>query len=232
MHTDHRKRVRKRFEQQGLDAFEEHQVLEMLLFYTIQRKDTNEIAHRLIERFGNLVNVLQAPIDDLKEIEGIGHESALYLNFIGSSYRYFRIRQASIAKEPNEGHNWPEYLKAKFQGCKNEEVHLLCFDAKGKMTNCVKLEEGDICSVKMPVRKLLKTAMAENAVSVILAHNHPGGFAVPSGEDVEATNRLAKMLQDIQVHLIDHIVVVDEEHISFLASGLYCPEATGVFFNG
>ena len=143
MHEKHRERVQNRFEKQGLDSFEEHQVLEMMLFYTIPRKDTNEIAHRLINRFGTFEQVLNAPMDELEKIEGIGHKSALYLKFIRESYRYFRICEAGKRTTLKSVKECAEYLMARLNGKRNEEVHLLCLDAKREVINCVKIDEGE-----------------------------------------------------------------------------------------
>ena len=229
MHEHHRARVKSRFENQTLDGFEEHQVLEMMLFYAIPRKDTNEIAHRLIDRFGSFPRVMDAPIEEIEKIEGIGHESALLIKFIRDTYRYYNICKAKSIKQVKSIQECVEYFKAYLHGRKNEEVYLLCLDGKCRVLNCVKVDEGDFCSVRVSTRKIVNIAIAENATSVMIAHNHPGGFSYPSGEDQNATYEIARMLKSSGVYLTDHIVISDEECVSFLQSGLYSPEKTGLF---
>ena len=120
---------------------------------------------------------------------------------------------------------------ARLNGRRNEEVHLLCLDGKREVINCVKIDEGDACSTKVSTRKVIGTAVAENAISVILAHNHPVGFAIPSGEDVEVTCRLAKALKTVDVYLLDHIIVTDRDYVSLREAGHYSPEACGIYLN-
>lgn len=231
MHEDHRKRVRKRFEKEDLDAFDEHQVLELMLFYAIPRKDTNEIAHRLIEQFGGFAQVMDASIEELEKVEGIGHNSALYLKIIRSSYRYYRVCETSNDVILNTVKDCANYMMARLNGRRNEEVYLLCLDAKRKVISCRKVEEGDACSVKLSIRKITNIAMNENASSVLIAHNHPTGFALPSGEDVKATERLARTLAEVGVYFLDHIIVTNVDYVSMFESGLYSPEALGIYID-
>jgi len=231
MHGQHRERMRKRFETEDLDAFEEHQVLEMMLFYAIPRKDTNVIAHRLIEQFGGFSRVMDAPLEELEKVEGMGYQSALLLKFIRSSYKYYWTKETSPQRELRTIEECAKYLMARLDARRNEEVCLLCLDARRRVINCRKVEEGEQCHVRLSIRKVINIALAENAVSVILAHNHPVGFAVPSAEDQEATYKLAEALKSIDVCLLDHMVVTNREYISMLKSGLYSPEAVGFYID-
>lgn len=228
MHEKHRDRVRKRFLMEDIDNFEPHQVLELILFYSIPRKDTNEIAHRLVEKFGGFSQVLDAPIEELEKVEGVGHQSAVLIKLFRSSYRYYQVEITSTKNEMLNTEQCGKYLMARMNGKKNEEVYLLCLDGRRKLINCVKIDEGSVRAVVLSNDKVLRTAITNNAASVILAHNHPGAFAVPSGEDVDVTKHLAKILMSAGVCLLDHIVVSDTEYVSLVASGLYHPEEYGV----
>lgn len=231
MHENHRNRVRTRFETEGLDGFDAHQVLEMMLFYAIARKDTNVLAHRLLERFGSFAQVMDAPIQELEKVEGMGHQSALLLNFIRSSYRYYQLSLTAKGTVLNSIEECGQYLMAKLDGKRNEEVYLLCLDGKRKLLNCLLVGEGDVCSVNVSTRKVLNLALSQNAVMVVLAHNHPGGFAIPSDEDVKVTQHLARTLRDAGVYLLDHIVVSDSDYVSMVHSGLYSLESVGIYLD-
>lgn len=229
MHEDHRSRVRKRFEMQGLDGFEEHQVLEMLLFYAIPRKDTNVVAHRLIERFGGFTQVMDASVSELEKVEGMGHQSALFLKFVRSCGRYYNLRAVRDDTKMDSLENCVQYLLPRFEGKRNEEVHMLCLDSKRCVIACVMVGEGDICSVNVSVRKIVNLALSQNAVSVVLAHNHPGGLAFPSKEDAAVTKNLAAVLRRMEICLLDHIVIADGDYVSMVTSGFYRPNDTDLY---
>ena len=228
MHENHRERMRMRFESQGLEHFDAHQVLEMLLFYAIPRKNTNDIAHRLIDTFGSFHRVMDAPIEELEKVEGMGHRSALFLKLLRSSHSYYSLSAASQSKEMRNIEECAEYLMAKLDGKRNEEVHLLCLDGKRCLINCVKISEGDICSANVSARKIVNAALSNNAVAVVLAHNHPGGFALPSREDISVTNHLATTLFHTGIYLLDHIIVTDSDYVSLYRSRIYAPEDLGI----
>ena len=221
IHDGHRQRMKERFLREGLDNFTEYQVLELLLFYCIPRQDTNVIAHRLISRFGSMSQVLEAPVRELKKVEGVGENAAIYLTLMKETARYYdvdRARQKQILPTVEE---CGEYLRHFFVGKKNETVYLLCLDAKCMVLGCYKVSEGGLNSAGVSARKVIDIALAANATSVILAHNHPSGLALPSADDIRTTKRLAKALHMVDVILTDYIVVADDDHISLARSNMY-----------
>ena len=231
MHENHRERMRVRFENQGFEHFAPHEVLETLLFYSIPRKNTNDIAHRLINTFGSFNNVLDAPVAELEKVEGMGHSSALYLKMIRESFGYYGVSVASTNKGMRTIEDCAAYLMAKLDGKRNEEVYMLCLDSKRSVINCVKLSEGDVCSANVSTRKAINLAINNNAVAVVLAHNHPGGFALPSNEDVQVTNYLATALYHTGIFLLDHIIVTNTDYVSLYSSKLYVPEELGIWMD-
>ncbi len=224
IHDGHRQRLKKRFLQEGLDHFEQVQVLELLLFYCIPRQDTNPIAHRLIDRFGSLAKVLQAPAAELKKVPGIGENTAVFLSLITATERYYLMSQK---KEENtiltSLEQCGQYLLPFFHRRKNETVFLLCLDAKCKVLCCKEIGEGSVNSAAVPIRRVVEMALAANATSVVLAHNHPSGLALPSGEDVQTTRRLSLALHAVEIELTDHVIVADGDFVSLVQSGLYDP---------
>lgn len=224
IHDGHRQRLKDRFRAEGLDNFEEHEVLELLLFYCIPRKDTNPIAHELIRRFGSLSQVLEAQPEDLAEVPGMGDSAATFLSLTTAVGRYYlvnRTMQTEILRTVDE---CGAYLVPFFYGRRNETVFMLCLDAKCKVLCCKKVGEGSVNSAGVPIRTIVQMALAANATSVVLAHNHPSGIALPSGEDIQATRQVAAALDTVEITLVDHIIVSDEDFVSTAQSGLYRPE--------
>lgn len=219
VHNGHRDRMRQRFLQEGLDGFTDIQVLELLLFYCISRKDTNPIAHALLEQFGSLSQVLEAPVEELCKVEGIGENAAVFLQLVTQVGRYYLTDRVSKIKVLPTLESCAEYMRPLFFGRKVEMVYLLCLDAKCKVLCCRKMAEGSVNSTGISVRKIVEMALAANASSVVLAHNHPGGLAIPSSEDVAVTRRVVAALQAVEIHFIDHIVVADDDYVSMVQSG-------------
>lgn len=219
IHKDHRQRVRERYLKEGLDGFSEVQVLELLLFYVIPRQDTNPIAHRLLKRFGSLYQVLEAPVEELEKVEGIGPNAALLLSLITAVARVYAVNRTEKQKILRTIEDCGEYLKSFFIGRRSEMVYLLCLDAKCKVLGCREIGEGSVNSANVPIRRIVETALGLNATSVVLAHNHPSGIALPSGEDVLTTHRVAAALSTVDIVLVDHIIVADDDYVSMVQSG-------------
>lgn len=225
VHENHRQRVKARYEAYGLDMFDEHQALELLLFYCVPRRDTNEIAHRLINRFGTFGQVLDAPLKELEKVEGVGHSVALYLKLLRDTQRYYRIHNEQDDVILNSMNACGEYLVRYFDGFKVEAVYMLGLDAKCKVLCCREIGRGNVNSAAISIRKIVDVALTENVTSVVLAHNHPSGLAIPSQADTQTTYRIAQALKAIDVVLVDHVIVCDSDFVSLVQSRLYRPDS-------
>ncbi len=219
IHDGHRQRLKERFLKEGLDTFTDIQVLELLLFYCIPRKDTNPIAHALLEHFGSLSQVLEAPVEELKKVEGVGGTAAAFLTLVTEVSRYYLMDRSTRVSILPTLEDCARYLLPFFFGLRNETVYLLCLDAKCKVLCCREVGEGSVNSAGISIRKIVETALGANATTVVLAHNHPSGIAVPSGDDIVTTRRIAAALSAVEIHLADHIVVADEDYVSMVQSG-------------
>ena len=224
IHDGHRQRLKNRFREEGLDHFEEHEVLELLLYHAIPRRDTNPTAHELLDRFGSLSQVLEARPEELAKVPGMGDSAATFLSLITAVGRYYLVNRTMQETILPSIEKCGQYLVPFFYGRRNETVFILCLDAKCKVLCCKEMGEGSVNSAGVPIRRIVETALGANATSVILAHNHPSGFALPSGEDVQTTRRVAMALDAVEVQLVDHIVVADDDFVSLAQSGLYSPE--------
>lgn len=219
IHKGHRERLKARFLEEGLDNFTDIQALELLLFYAIPQKDTNPIAHALLDHFGSLSRVLEADVEELKKVPGISDHSATLLALVTELGRYYQVDCAQRVEVLTTLDACGAYLVPRFFGRSNETVFLLCLDAKCKVLCCKEIGEGSVNSTSISIRKVVETAMSANATTVVLAHNHPSGVALPSSEDVQTTRRVAAALSAVEVHLADHIVVAEGDYVSMVQSG-------------
>ncbi len=221
VHENHRARVRETIRKTGIGNIPDINLLEYLLFYSIPRKDTNEIAHRLLDTFGSLNGVLNADYEQLLEVEGMGENSALLISLIpGISRRYIESgEQKKInLSEPSDV---MEYVKSKFFGEKKEVFYMLCLDAFGNLINCCKLGEGNPETVVLDKRSLLEIAFRNNADTVIFAHNHPNGVAAPSRKDIETTDEMQSLFSKCGIRLADHIIAAKNETVSLASTSKY-----------
>ena len=211
--------MRRRFLTGGLEGFADHEALELLLYYAIPRKDTNPIAHRLMERYGSLSAVLSAPAEDLTKVEGVGESAAVLLRLAGQLYARARISDAARSRPLTSVEAVGAYLLERYAGETHEVVYELCLDRKGKLLACKRLNDGGAASAMLDVRKVVENAILTSASTVILAHNHPSGVALPSDEDCAATQGARRALETIGVTLADHIIVADDDFVSLAQSG-------------
>ena len=218
-HKGHRERLKQRFLESGLDDFTDIQALELLLFYAIPQKDTNPLAHRLLDRFGSLSQVLEANVEDLKKVPGISSHAATLLVLIPQIARFYQVDCAQRVERLNSLDACGAYLVPFFFGRSTETVFLLCLDAKCKVLCCKEVGQGSVNSASISIRRIVELALSANATSVVLAHNHPSGVAVPSVEDVQTTRRVSAALKALEIHLADHIVVADGDYVSMVQSG-------------
>lgn len=226
IHEGHRKRMLNRFRTEGLDNFEPVQVLELLLFYAVPRRDTNELAHALLDRFGSVARVMDASVSELMKVAGMGEYAATFLHLVKSAGRYYQIDSTQKGVQIRDTEECGRYLLPYFIGRQVETVFLLCLNANCNVISCREVGEGEINSAVISPRAIVEIALAEKASTVVLAHNHPSGVALPSQEDVLATRRLAAALETVDVTLFDHLIIADDDYVSLVQSGLFRPGST------
>jgi len=223
IHKGHRERVRKRFLKYGLNGMEPHNILEMLLFYSIPYKDTNDIAHKLINTFGNLSSVFDAPIDALIKIDGISERSAILIKMIPQICMKYYDEKVALPSNINDHENLISYIghhvAAQCIGRTVETVFLICLDNSMKIRYFGTLGDGTNDTVNIVCRKIVDITLKHNSSMIIIAHNHPDGFALPSREDIRTTLRLKEILSGISIKLIDHIIVAGDDFVSMAQSG-------------
>ena len=221
IHDGHRERLRASFIENGLDSFNELNSLELLLFYAIPRRDTNEIAHRLLDTFGSLSGVMNAEREELMQVEGVGESAATLISLIPQIMRKSCISETSNIRFINGSEDAGKFFVPRFLHKKEETLLMLCLDSLKRIISCTEINCGSVNAVETNIRKIVETALKFRASAVIIAHNHPNGIALPSREDDVSTRLAGNALNTVGIQLVDHIVVAGEDYVSYADSGFF-----------
>ena len=230
MHEGHRERLRKSYLAAGGDALHDHQLLELLLTYSIPRKDTNPLAHRLLKAYGSLEKVLSADPRELMGQEGVGESTAVLLSLVGTAAgRCLIPKQEKTVSLANPAAA-AEYCRGLFFGARYEEIYVISLDAKHNLIHADKVASGTLNETVIYPRLVLECALRHGAASIILSHNHPSGDPKPSGEDIGTTHKVYEALNTVGIALFDHIIVGRSSVFSMvrnaaveLGTGTLCP---------
>jgi DNA repair protein RadC len=216
-HKGHRKRLRTRYINAGISAFSDHEILELLLAYSIPRRDTKEIAKKLLNQFGSLKSVLSQPPEMLQKVDGIGEKSSVLLSISGSV--------GSAAVRPKEGvildsfDRVKEYLKKRFRFQRKEQLIALLLDSSNRLLATKTIDTGTVDRAVVHPRNLVEQVIQTGATALILVHNHPGGRTEPSREDLELTKQLAKLGRSLGFQVLDHLIVAGDSICSMKQLG-------------
>lgn len=172
-HEGHRQRMRARVEQYGLESLAPHEALEYLLYITNARRDTNGIAHALLERFGSFAGVLEASEEELCRVPGVGPASARMLHLLPEVSRYYEHSRTSTEGALTTTERLAAYLKPRFAGAKQEKALLLSLDSRSRVKSVYWLKEGNARMVSLEVKDVVSAALRGGTESVVLCHNHP-----------------------------------------------------------
>lgn len=216
VHKGHRSRVKQGYYERGFQGMADNVILEMLLYFGIPYKDTNEIAHHLLNKFGSFSGVLEANMADLVTVKGMTENAACLITMIRPLYRKYMEDVTCRKPTLTKTEEIVEFLRAKYSGSNTECVYALCFDPNHHLLACRMLNEGDISSSMFDLRKLASLVLETNASSVIISHNHPHGVTLPSKADVDTTELVYELLRSLKVSLTDHIIVSETSYNSMV----------------
>ncbi len=219
-HGGHRQRQRERFRATGLDGFAPHEVLELVLSYAIPRQDTNPLAHRLIEHFGSLHNVMDASVEALMRVEGIGEYAAVLLALFAQMERKIAESRLKPKQVLDNRQDVEKCCLQLLKGCKVEHLYAIYLNGQFEVLAKVLIARGSISDVPSYPRIVVDHALRHNAHAVIICHNHPGGTLTPSAADMGSTMRLQAVLEDLEIRLIDHVLVAAGQAVSIMDTGL------------
>ncbi len=214
IHKGHRQKLKNRVLAGGLAGEAPHTILELLLFYGIPRKDTNPIAHELLDRFGSLSGVLRAGVEELKSVQGMTENAALLLHLILPVYAAYEEDLRRMPTLPESAAQIVDFMWPKLIGSTTEKAYLLCIGGNGKLLGLRKICEGDLSSAAIDLRALAAAVLETKAQDAILVHNHPNGVAAPSLQDIDATKQIVSFLDQMKVRLVNHIILSENDYCS------------------
>ena len=220
VHTGHREKMRDRFiREKGFENFEDHQILELLLYYANARSDTNPTAHALLDEFGSLKGVLEARPEQLMRIKGIGKQQAVLISMVVPLTRVWHRCAMESPLRIGNSREAEEYCLSILAGERTERFYVISLNAKCNILGRRKISEGSLSEVSAYPRMVMETALNYNAHSVLFCHNHPGGTCAPSPEDISSTIQMQRMLNGVGILVLDHIIVAGDRTYSMIQHG-------------
>ena len=204
-----------------LENLSKHVILEYILTLCIPVKDTNPISHRLISEFGSIKNVLNASLENLKEINGIGERSATTLQILNKITNYLKTEKVSNEKKSlAKPEDLVNHFNDMLQGEESEIMLLALLDPKLREIKTIQIGQGNVNSVSVDIKKIMEHVIANKSTSMVaIAHNHPKGDALPSSDDISATHKIYEALSSVGIGILDHIIIAEDGYLSFHASG-------------
>lgn len=216
IHEGHRNRLKRKLLNLDSENIEPHEALEILLFYALPQKDTNPIAHELLQRFGSFAGVLEAEISDLVTVSGIKEHAATLIKLQLTMFRMYIQDKYEVRNMKITPDNAGEYIKKLFYGYKDEVIFAVMLDADFSLISTAKINKGTNNGSSIYPREIMKKAIEANASNIIIAHNHPNGLLIPSAADINATKIIDSGLSFINVRLIDHLIVANNKFTSIM----------------
>jgi len=215
VHKDHRKRLKNLYIKNGLDSFYEHNILELLLFFGIPYKDTNVIAHELLDKYGSFSAVFDADIDSLKEVKNMTENAAVLIKLLPDIARLYYTSDAAKEGVFDSYGKIEDYLLKKYIGTTKENVCILMFDDKNHLIVCEKLDIGKFSVSEIDLAEIIKIIHKTNLKKVIIAHNHPDGSAV-SSSDIVSAKWLGLRFSELGINLYECYVISNKKAIGIL----------------
>ncbi|MEW6184383.1 MAG: DNA repair protein RadC [Thermodesulfobacteriota bacterium] len=213
--------MKERFSKSGLDSFPDYEVLELILTFAQARKDTKPLAKDLIKTFGSLRGIFEVPLEELKNVKGLGEHSALLVKLVKeASDRFLRdklLKAENVIASPGE---LIAYCQSKMGWLRDEQFRMIYLNTRNQVIEEEVLQEGTVDQTVVYPRKVMEQAIRLKATALILVHNHPGGSPHPSLEDRELTRTLTQAARNLQIKIHDHLIIAREGYFSFLENNL------------
>ena len=210
LHKNHRQRMRDRFMSEGPDHFAIHELLEILLYYCKPQVDTNPCAHELIERFGGIKGIFEASADELAAVKGVGEQTAVLLHLIPELLRRYEREVREPITVYDTMSKMAYYLHSYFVGRSTERLYMMVFNNRMNMIDFVKISEGTVNGTDIFLRVMEERILRKKGASVLIAHNHPNGLPIPSGNDLEITETLYRHLATLGITVLEHLIFTDD----------------------
>lgn len=218
----HRQRLREKYLNVGYKGFQDYEILELLLTYPIKQKDCKGLAKDLLKKFKSLDKVINAEMNQLLEVDGVGKEVALYLKLLGDVMKYnsySQVKKLDFTTIKGKS-DLMEYLKSDLGFSKGEEFKVIFLNNDNKVIYDEVLFKGTIDRSVVYPRKIIELGIAHRARGAVFAHNHPSGNLTPSKKDIELTLELQELMEKVDIKLLDHIIVSEDSYYSFYENGI------------
>lgn len=209
LHKNHRQRMFDRYAQDGFSNFEDHEILEMLLYFSIPRRNTNDIGHALLNEFGSFKAVMDADYEMLMRVDGVGPYAAFLIKLISEAARRYALSALKPEKRYTEIGQIALMLHRMYIGVTREQLYMLLFNNRMNLLDRVLVSEGGVTSTNIPLNKVNDLIVKKKAAAIILVHNHPDGLAVPSQNDLDVTDAVRQLLEAIDITLVEHLIIAD-----------------------
>lgn len=209
--------LKKRFLLRDPDGLTDEELLELLLSFSSE--EPQKLTQNILKEYPTVAQLMEASAKDLSQMEGIEQESVLLLRLVPELHRRYFLSRSHVESRLKDSHDFGHYLLPYYYGARDEMVYLLLLDGVGKVINCRMVGHGSVNSANVPIRRLVQDALTANASGVVVAHNHPNGIALPSQEDISATVFLRDTLDALDILLVDHIIIADDDFVSMRESG-------------
>lgn len=228
IHSGHRENLRKAFLEGGVDNMADHVLLELILSMGVPQRDTNAMAHELINSFGSFSKVFRADYEDLLKVKYMTKNAACLIKLLLPTYKRYHqdVRKRDDAFSGSK--DIVSYVTPLFEGSYKEKVFLLCFDHSARLIRCCEMSEGDVDYANVLFRDIAKVILETKTRDVVLVHNHPYTISIPSRKDVELTMELYSFLTKLKVNFIDHIIIADGGYTSMRET----PKLAPIFCGG
>lgn len=218
LHDGHRERMLSKFEKNGFSLFEEHEKLEMILFYGVPRRNTNELAHELLNKYRTIANVMDAPKRELLEFDGFTTRTYQLFQMIKETYALYEIEKKAYKTYMTTKDEFRSFFQLYFVTEKQEQVAIICLDSVGKVLRTQKIGSGNTGESFFNLQEMVKIMIDCSATEIVIAHNHPGNNSHPSQDDIDSTVQIKQSLDSLGFRLLDHFIVCENDCYSMASA--------------
>jgi DNA repair protein RadC len=219
-YREHRQRLKEKYLEVGLEGFHDYEIMEFLLTYGIPQKDVKPLAKELIHRFGGLKGIIDADIDDLRQVKGIGAHSAILIKLVKDIGSFYLLQKARERPQVSCTAELLNFCKSSMGALKDEEFRVCYLDAQNKIISFETIQEGVVNQAVVYPRKVLEKALECKASAIILVHNHPSGHVRPSDADIRLTRTIQETARTLDILVHDHVIIGENRFFSFREEGL------------
>lgn len=219
-YINHRKRLRERFRGTGFKGFRDYEALELLLTYSIPRRDVKPLAKSLIAKFKTFQGVLDAPFEEIMSVEGVGESTATYLNTLKECVSLYLRERVMGKRQISSTSGLLDYCRAEMGNLKDEQFRALFLNSQNEIISDEVICEGTVNQSVVYPRKVMERALYHKASALIFVHNHPSGNYTPSNEDLSLTNALKEAAKSLQIKVHDHLIIGKRGYFSFVEAGI------------